>query len=1080
MSINNINRILFGNDSNQSSTKTLEIDNTNTWELEKNPNINIYNFFNLVPKSKQHIINSFKNISPKRIVTYDTNDDNYYKEMFENDAINYYCSSFSNNKNGLERSQIKTLTELFKSLKIGDKFIPINGGPGTGKSTLLNYVLSNLLMNNLLEQYSKEKISNSIDLNIFLKNKYIPLKILITGMTKESVKNVIEICKLNYNDEKFDWIKLNNSEIDKIFKEINFHIGEKEENQYFNNLLLNDFVKLKPKIKVMFLESAKCFFADNSLKFDDIPAKCIELIKNNNKQINLINKEIKSKFANDNKLDNLYKELEIMNILHQIYSNINKFIYENKKKNKKEYLSSFNSLYTKIINDFDNLMKKNNNEKLSNFGKKLLQNKKFIQNLKKSKFKLLFTPIQKIRNKALYIKKMFENIIKVFSINVNGYINDLSILINLIKQIFDKNELKEIGFDDIVNIDLNNIDNKMKLKLMTLFEIIKINFNLIQSKIDIKLRSTNTYLLQHIHEWILINNFDLKEISKLKPIITTNLQKFKWSKLSSKWYGIDEKFDLIIVDESGQVDFKYLIYLTQLSDKIIAVGDEKQLECIQDAKELNHNLNSFASKEDIDFLEIELRYIKKLSKFTFNEQNKSLLQYFNNQTGIISITKNNKKGIKGLYLLEHFRCPKQVCDLFNKTYYNDELDFQGNKEFNNCNISNLYDLDNFGCNESSLMQIRYQYNDELNDNNNHLNYQELEIGLNFIIDNIEYFYKHKGFNALTNEAINYLIENIAFVALYRKQKEIICKTIKGLSNLNNIEISLKNICLSLISKIKRKFKIDKDKIIHILSNIKKGTIDSLQGIGCDFVVFSNVSKTFANKTSFEFNENRLNVLYSRVKKHFFMIIANTYWKNKTSSSMNNDQLQRFTNEIKVSDDKNWIVYNINDNTNDFPLSKLTTNKLNFKRTDVVGKYGEEMFNHIMLDPEFKIDIQNTIMDQLDIKLFINNFEWTNQDKESCMPYDFKVKTNDLKCLYIDVKSTTKSNNNDIFMSDFEIEFAIKHNYLIARIDDITKSNINIKNKGSKAYVLSHINFFKVNNRKEVINKTKTLNIVKRR
>ena len=76
------------------------------------------------------------------------------------------------------------------------------------------------------------------------------------------------------------------------------------------------------------------------------------------------------------------------------------------------------------------------------------------------------------------------------------------------------------------------------------------------------------------------SNFD--DFNKIFPIISTNIQKFSLPKFNNLYYPnkFNNKinFDCIIIDEAGQTSSPYLLYLLSLSNKIIAVGDEKQLE----------------------------------------------------------------------------------------------------------------------------------------------------------------------------------------------------------------------------------------------------------------------------------------------------------------------------------------------------------------------------------------------------------------------------------------------------------------------------------------------------------------------
>ncbi len=73
-------------------------------------------------------------------------------------------------------------------------------------------------------------------------------------------------------------------------------------------------------------------------------------------------------------------------------------------------------------------------------------------------------------------------------------------------------------------------------------------------------------------------------------------------------------------------------------------------------------------------------------------------------------------------------------------------------------------------------------------------------------------------------------------------------------------------------------------------NVVVGTIDKLQGLGKDFIICSNVKRTCkfnkndkSGASKFSFHKNRINVLWSRTKKHFINIISEEFWDDYRES-----------------------------------------------------------------------------------------------------------------------------------------------------------------------------------------------------
>lgn len=225
--------LLFNGNSNdgslyQENTLDIPISNSNS-----NYDINIFEWMskNIFSNSNYNLSEWNKNLNidfnennRKLFYNYDTNSNEYFDELINSKhGINYFSGSFSRTF-GLEKSQLKTLDGFQNFCYSSSKWLSINGGPGTGKSTLLNYMFSNLILNNFLDQMHKQKEKN-VNIVEFLKYEYNVPKILVSGTTKMSVENISNICKIEYPDnfKVLKWIESSNSDIDDFFHRLFFY-----------------------------------------------------------------------------------------------------------------------------------------------------------------------------------------------------------------------------------------------------------------------------------------------------------------------------------------------------------------------------------------------------------------------------------------------------------------------------------------------------------------------------------------------------------------------------------------------------------------------------------------------------------------------------------------------------------------------------------------------------------------------------------------------------------------------------------------------------------------------------------------
>ena len=108
-----------------------------------NPDCNIKKYF----ESNSLNIDFSQRQKEEKNIYYDSNED---EDEYYNSFMNYYTSGFINNAAGLEKSQLQTLIGILKYYN-EEKYFSINGGPGSGKSTMLNYLISNILFNDFIK-----------------------------------------------------------------------------------------------------------------------------------------------------------------------------------------------------------------------------------------------------------------------------------------------------------------------------------------------------------------------------------------------------------------------------------------------------------------------------------------------------------------------------------------------------------------------------------------------------------------------------------------------------------------------------------------------------------------------------------------------------------------------------------------------------------------------------------------------------------------------------------------------------------------------------------------------------------------
>jgi hypothetical protein len=403
-------------------------------------------------------------------------------------------------------------------------------------------------------------------------------------------------------------------------------------------------------------------------------------------------------------------------------------------------------------------------------------------------------------------------------------------------------------------------------------------------KLDISYRYELFWLSTHYREWEYIEELEnkkedeekykkenkelgeksyakkLRRIAKISPLyIATfhSLPKFSTyynHKEGQKYY--TELFDLMIVDESGQVSPEVAIPSLSLTKKILAVGDVHQIEPVWN---VTKNIDFFNAKK-YDLIKSEGEF-ERNATLGFNASNGNLMRIIRNATPFTYKHQNNELE-KGAYLLEHRRCLDPIAEYSKDNIYSGSLKLMGGKSNDKCKIS-------------PLGYIHVNGNSEKHNGSSRKNVKEANAVVQWIIS------KKEEIETAYDKPIN---EILAVVTPFSAQKKIIKSILKK----------------QLGEEISKKLII--------------GTVHALQGAERAIVLFSSVHGREDTSLFFDFEDkfNMLNVAITRAK-HSFIVIGNMGVfnpKDKTPSGRLAEKL--FSNESFALDErfvfKSELVY----------------------------------------------------------------------------------------------------------------------------------------------------------------------------
>jgi DNA polymerase III delta prime subunit len=572
-----------------------------------------------------------------------------------------------------QREAINHLSELNE----GD-ILAVSGPPGTGKTTLLQSIVSDIYVEHALKQRNapivvasstnNQAVTNIIDsfgsiAPIGIRNLeqrwieginsfavYFPSKNKKDGAEKKGyhcTSNKGDSFALNIDTDD----NLINSE-EKMLKYASEYFNEdiKEvsvcKEIIYSNLTI---IEAKKKKVIGLLQAIKELIGDLTLneyvgtleseilKYMQIEENCIEEIKINNKRITEYRNRV------DEWIE-IYKKIPWYMKLFKMFKPIRKKIYTYlnvyKEPSEKLFLSD-NFLLDEIINRYLEKIEETN-KNILNLEEKIEANKNIIQTIKNNKIHIL-----KIRNN---IRNEFMEL-KKYNCDIWYSTND--------KKSEEQRKKVDKYLDECSIIQLNEL-------------------------IDTRLRYIQFWLAVHYYEcrWLEKENYitekqrgnNYKNVieslyTRLAMITPCMVMTFFMLPKQFKVYNANEKvktylynfIDLLIVDEAGQVSPEIAAASFALAKKSIVVGDEKQIPPVWGiARALDKSLA------------IRNNVINKMITF------ETLIKTGQNcsKSSVMKVAMNSccyNKYDKGLFLSEHRRCYNEIIKYCNELVYKGKL-----------------------------------------------------------------------------------------------------------------------------------------------------------------------------------------------------------------------------------------------------------------------------------------------------------------------------------------------------------------------------------------------------------------------
>ncbi|MCB9202449.1 MAG: hypothetical protein H6604_05320 [Flavobacteriales bacterium] len=681
--------------------------------------------------------------------------------------------------------------------------LAVNGPPGTGKTTFLQSVVANSVVSTVVNQQK-------------------PKLIIACSANNQAITNILDSFVLEQEDELVKrWLPNITS--------LGLYFSIKDNNKYqtctseYGSGFLNDF-------EATDLDSKKQFFVE---KICQNIGKCTDIKESKEKLLNIV----QSKVANTKKYIDVAEN----------YENIKQLLEDAK-------FSDFDDLVENISLVEDNIYNCNAEiQQISNVEKQLIQANDSQPFLRK-----IFYFIPKFKkHKASLFKRILLDIKFEKTPNYNNYSDLIHLLneaiiskTNTVKQLKEKlislSELKSrieestSNYNTCIDSWNDNYGEKYKsIQLKTGKEYVDLRpLEDMQVRMDISYRYEAFWYAIHFREaeyllnlekWIEKSSRD-KGRSKIKyreklqrfaGITPIYISTFHSIPRFSTFFDVEgekafyDLFDILIVDEAGQVAPDISIPSFSLAKKAIVVGDVFQIEPVWSVEEkldvINLKMNNLLKENSSDDL---LNHYKDLGLLCSSGNLMKLAQ----QSCFI---RDNDEG--GTLLKEHRRCPDKIISFSNEYVYRNKLILaKGNKRKDKLKLP-----------FKGFMHI-----DSVSEKigNSRQNNQDADIIVKWIDDKREEL--KETFKDKDSTEKKSIAEILAIITPYKSQATL----------------------------IKRKLlKINKKEYKNIIS----GTAHALQGAEIDIVIFSSVI-TPRDSTFFADNLNMLNVAVSRAKSSFLV------------------------------------------------------------------------------------------------------------------------------------------------------------------------------------------------------------------
>ena len=709
--------------------------------------------------------------------------------------------------------------------KHNQKAFAINGPPGTGKTTILQSVIANT-------------ISQAV-----LKKENAPLMVGCST-NNQAITNILDSMKLKETSNTLSnrWLPDVTSLGLYLAASSKGKDASKEYQVATTNFLNDGFVrKLDDKAKIsgyedFFKSKFKAHFKIQITDEDfDILDYLFKVIKTTKSQINKTAKITLRKFETTEILkQNGYKNYK--GLVAKL-KEVKRLIQKNQEKQKQ-------------LNQIGNSLLERN--KAIPFYVKLLPFNKF-RVIRENAYKLVAQPFYNEfpENFKWYKYALINAEIEKLLFNTINKEQELKSLFSELSELKNDIDFRNEEHQKFVSHWLGNYKEKWE----DLIKNTKQEYNNLEvledtaAKLDVSYRNELFWCCVHYREWEYIQELKqteaenkergrspyvakLKRLAKVTPLFISTfhtLPKFStYYKYPEGNRFYKELFDLMIVDEAGQVSPEVAAPSLTFAKKILAVGDVFQIEpvwgVVKGVDYVNTEKHSIINDEK-DF--------ETIDNLGFTASNGNLMKMIKKATPF-SFTHSNGESEKGAYLLEHRRCLNPIIEYSKDNVYKGSLKLMVGNSHNK-----KHDLPPLG-------YIHIDGSSEKHNGSSRKNIKEANAIVQWVINNKDEL--EKAYNKPVSEIL-------AIITPFSAQKIIIKQLLKK--------------------------HLDKS----ITDNLITGTVHALQGAERPIILFSTVHDTKDKMLFFNYQGkfNMLNVALTRAK-HSFIVIGNMAILNPNDSS----------------------------------------------------------------------------------------------------------------------------------------------------------------------------------------------------